>query len=151
MKAVVCIDWVTRQPTIKHVPDDWRECSVTGDMFPPEDFMRDGQDYISRTNSTLSYEMPSSKMNEVRDQTAAIKMSKEYIALMRTFSRECDLVAHSITVADMIAALQKLSPNDRLLVTQDGYYADGDLASIYTPEAFGVPGYYTIGHSSQNY
>ena len=63
-----------------------------------------------------------------------------------------------ITVADMIAALNALPPDARLVVTESGYYSYGEFAEIMLPEVYtpendmspSVP-MYRIGHSHQSY
>ena len=66
-----------------------------------------------------------------------------------------------IPVAEMIAALQSLPADARLVVTQSGYYSYGDLANVCMPEAYTVEWedgplpegtvVYRIGHSHQSY
>lgn len=63
----------------------------------------------------------------------------------------------------MINALSKLPQDARLVVTQKGYYAEGEFAEIMLPEEYIVAtkgnnenierGYvvYRIGHSCQSY
>lgn len=67
----------------------------------------------------------------------------------------------SVTVADMIAALQALPADARLVMTESGYYCYGELASVCLPEAYTMEGndediaagtvVYRIGHSHQSY
>ena len=68
----------------------------------------------------------------------------------------------TITVAEMIAALSVLPPEAKLVMTESGYYADGDIAEIMFPEVYTVKGVedkefvrgetvYRIGHSHQSY
>ena len=70
--------------------------------------------------------------------------------------------SNSISVKDMIEALSKLNPDDLLVVTQEGYYADSGIASINTPVLVSEMDnflnnngtkerFFTIGHSVQNY
>lgn len=69
----------------------------------------------------------------------------------------------SITVAQMIEALSQLPPDAKLVVTQSGYYSDGEFAEIMLPEScvskygdkdLGIKAgdlVYRIGHSHQSY
>lgn len=69
----------------------------------------------------------------------------------------------TITVAQMIQALQALPPEAELVVTESGYYSYGEFAEIMLPEVYTVEGggydecrapgtqVYRIGHSHQSY
>ena len=67
----------------------------------------------------------------------------------------------TITVAQMIQALQALPQDAELVVTESGYYCYGEFAEIMLPEAYIVEGVendedvgrvvYRIGHSHQSY
>jgi len=67
----------------------------------------------------------------------------------------------TITVADMITALQALPQDAELVVTESGYYSYSEFADVMLPEAYTVEGdedrvprgtvVYRIGHSHQNY
>ena len=65
----------------------------------------------------------------------------------------------TITVAQMIKALQALPQDAELVVTESGYYCYGEFADIMLPEIYTpdteeiVPGtvMYRIGHSHQSY
>jgi len=67
----------------------------------------------------------------------------------------------TITVAQMIQALQALSQDAELVVTESGYYSYGEFANIMLPEAYTVEGedediaqgtqVFRIGHSHQSY
>jgi hypothetical protein len=67
----------------------------------------------------------------------------------------------TITVAQMIQALQALPQDAELVVTESGYYCYGEFADIMLPEAYTVEGVdndadvgkvvYRIGHSHQSY
>lgn len=67
----------------------------------------------------------------------------------------------TITVAQMIQALQALPQDAELVVTESGYYCYGELAKIMLPEAYTIEGdedgvepgtqVYRIGHSHQSY
>ena len=67
----------------------------------------------------------------------------------------------TITVAEMIRALQALPPEAELVVTESGYYSYSEFADVMLPEAYTVEGVdndadvgkvvYRIGHSHQSY
>lgn len=73
-------------------------------------------------------------------------------------------MATTITVAQMIKALEALPPEAQLVMTESGYYSGSEFAEIQLPEAYiteareydehGIPKgtvVYTIGHSHQSY
>ncbi len=67
----------------------------------------------------------------------------------------------TITVAEMIRALQALPPEAQLVVTESGYYSYSEFAEAMLPEAYTVTGeeegiprgtqVFRIGHSHQSY
>ena len=67
----------------------------------------------------------------------------------------------TITVAQMIEALNKLPQDAELVVTESGYYCYGEFATIMLPEAYTVESedediakgtqVFRIGHSHQSY
>jgi hypothetical protein len=67
----------------------------------------------------------------------------------------------TITVAQMIQALQALPQDAELVVTESGYYCYGEFATIMLPEVYTVEGededvaqgtqVFRIGHSHQSY
>ena len=60
----------------------------------------------------------------------------------------------SIPVESLILALINIPAGSRIIVTQGGYYAEGNLAVAFLPEKekeINGIGYYTVGHSFQNY
>ncbi len=69
----------------------------------------------------------------------------------------------TITVADMIAALSKLPPDAKLVMTESGYYSKSDFAEVMLPKLYTVQNdewqtdlptgsqVYIIGHSHQSY
>lgn len=67
----------------------------------------------------------------------------------------------TITVAQMIRALEALPQDAELVVTESGYYCYGELATIMLPEVYTIEGdddghapgtqVYRIGHSHQSY
>jgi len=67
----------------------------------------------------------------------------------------------TITVREMIEALNKLPPEAQLVVTESGYYSYREFGDVMLPEAYEVEGededipagtqVYRIGHSHQSY
>ena len=60
----------------------------------------------------------------------------------------------SIPVESLILALINIPAGSRIIVTQRGYYAEGDLATAFLPEKekeINGIGYYSVGHSLQTY
>lgn len=54
----------------------------------------------------------------------------------------------SISVEDLITALQTLNPKCRVCITQRGYYSEGDFADIFKPQRHEEwPNLFVIGHS----
>lgn len=73
-------------------------------------------------------------------------------------------MATTITVAQMIAALQALPPEAALVMTESGYYSGSEFAEIQLPQAYTTRAgeyeehcipkgtvVYSIGHSHQSY
>lgn len=148
MKVVNIIDG---NPLIQEVPDDWIRCLVSGEFRPQDEFVTDGR---WRTNCKRTYELPTVDMHNLSAETKLVKNSEEFKKLQSFLQKEKAFEQNSISVKEMIKHLQSLPEGSRLIMTQEGYYADGKFANIFVPEpkeqVNGVQ-YYTIGHSSQNY
>ena len=137
-----------------NVPEQWIQCSVCGVYHSPAEYRKPDQDYQSRTNCTSCYEMPYEAFKSLARITAETMKTPQYKATQKELKTRIACKKNSISVEDMIASLQLLPPNSRLIVTQEGYYADGEFADIFDPsleKTIGDVGYYSIGHSSQNY
>jgi hypothetical protein len=157
MKIVNIIDG---NPQIAEVPDDYIRCSISGEFRPRSEFC-DENGIQTRTNCTSTYLAKHADNVVLSARTADIMHKMPFKSLASQLSRARSLEAMSVPIADMIATLldlQSKNPNTRLVMTQNGYYADGDLADIYTvPEllakvpACGEVDYYSLGSSSQNY
>lgn len=153
-KRVVTI--VAGIPAIKEVPMDWIRCSVSGEYRPAIEFMTDGVQ--TRTNCTRTKGLSLEDMEKESEQTKKIQNGPGFQHLAKTLSMTNSAFEYSIPVSEMIEQLQKIQqadPTARVLMTQNGYYADGKFADIHYPEKQldGVDGisYYSIGNSSQNY
>ena len=69
----------------------------------------------------------------------------------------------TLTVAEMIAALSKLPPDAKLVMTESGFYSNSEFAEVMLPKLYTVKNdkfdcdlptgtqVYTIGHSHQTY
>ena len=135
---------------LRDIPNDYICCSVCGGYFSPDHFRKAGEDRQSRTNCTSCYNLPWEDMQKLKEETKQLVKSNSY--KNKKIRELLRAESESITVEDMIEKLSKLPAGSRLLVTQEGYYADGKLGDIHDPEPMeDYPGYYSIGHSSQNY
>lgn len=68
--------------------------------------------------------------------------------------RKGRILQKSIPVESLILALINIPAGSRIIVTQGGYYAEGDLATAFLPEKekeINGIGYYSVGHSLQTY
>lgn len=136
------------------VPENWIECSVCGEYHPPESYRKNDEEKQSRTNCVSCYNMPFQEMKDLEEFVAKRKKSELYRISVKQFQTKINYISNSISVEDMIAALQQLPTGARLVVTQEGYYAQGKLGDIFTPQDEGIVGdqqYFSIGHSYQNY
>jgi len=150
MKTVIAIK--TLSP-IK-VPQEWIQCSVCGEYSSPTEYRKPDQENQSRTNCTSCYEMQWNDMKALQQRTADIMKSWQYINVCNELKMGVTYKRSSISVEDMIYMLQKLPANSRLIMTQEGYYANGSLADIHDPvidKTIDDIIYYAIGHSSQTY
>ena len=142
--------------TFEHIqiPKNWIACSVCGEYHSPESYRKLDEIRQSRTNCTKCYNLPYEQFKELKLLTEKKKKSQLYRVYGEQLKTKIEYAENSISVGDMIAALQQLPAGARLVMTQEGYYADGKLAGIFCPESEGMVGdveYYSIGHSSQNY
>jgi len=152
MKTVLHIKDNT--PVIEMVPDNWLQCSISFEYRPPEEFRNEGDQFQTRTNCTRTYKMRMAEMEALITSVREIISGDKYKSLANYFAEKNSYMGASISVQEMIDELLKLNPSDRLLVTQDGYYAEGDLACVFEPElkkTIDSVNFYSIGHSSQNY
>ena len=151
MKEIIDIEKLI----IIEVPKDYIECSICGKYFPKESYCREGESYLSRTNCSSCYHSKMDDMRNLEEEVKKIKNSTKYKSVQTNWIKKKQFYGNSISVGEMIEALQKLSPTDRIFIGQDGYYAEGNFAEIYIPEDFEYADnniyFYKIGHSSQNY
>jgi hypothetical protein len=135
---------------LREVPDDYDRCTVCGEYFPPDQFKNPGEERRSRTNCTSCYNRPWEEMQGLKAQTQLLIERNRF--RNEKIVKQLKAREYSISVEEMIENLSKLPAGSRLLVTQDGYYADGEFGMIYGPEELeDYSGYFSIGHSSQNY
>lgn len=150
MKEVVHL--VNGVPTVSKVPNDWIMCSIFKEYRHPDEFKRDGK--IVRTNCYESYIMPSAEMDDLQLINDSIVGSNEFQTLRQRLINEKFYKENSIPVEEMIEHLKNLPKGCRLVITQEGYYSEGKLANIFSPEYENIVEgieYFSIGHSSQNY
>lgn len=142
--------------TFKHilVPTQWIQCSVCGQYHSPASYRNPGEERQSRTNCEICYNLPYDEFKQAREKYEQTKKSELYRTSAKQLQIKIDYASNSISVEDMISALQQLPAGSRLVITQEGYYAQGKFGDIFYPESEGMVGdqlYYSIGHSSQNY
>jgi hypothetical protein len=143
---------------IQKVPDDWRECSVSGEWRPLEEFGLNDNGNATRTNCTRTYMMNTDDYKATKEAFEKLKSSGDYKAKEALIKKNANLMCNTMRIGDLIASLGKLNPEDFVCITQSGYYAEGDRAEIFTAEVVGKQEYpfgervvYSIGHSSQSY
>lgn len=150
MKTVIDID------TLKEVkvPSDYRECSVCGKFCHPHSFSRYGNHVTTRTNCETCYNMPYDDMVSLSENTKKRLNSMEYKNPLDLLHKKAAYFHNSISVGDMIAELSKWDKDDRVFISQDGYYAQGTLADIFLPEynniSYDGVTFLCIGSSSQH-
>ena len=121
-------------------------------------------------------ELLNAKIEEVYKKVLCQKESLESLeedeeASLESLEEDDDYVSQNktITVAEMIEALNKLPPDAKLVITEYGFYSQSEFADVMLPELYKVGtrdrnmGYitptdmpdgtqvYRIGHSHQNY
>ncbi|QHS09057.1 hypothetical protein [Sinimarinibacterium sp. NLF-5-8] len=150
-KVINIIDGI---PKIDTVPDDYIECSVSGEYRPPAEFQRDGK--MVRTNCLRTFNLPDQFFAAEKKRTAIVKASREYLRLARQLEDQTNQLSASMPVEDLIAALQALPAGSRVCIEQDGYYAHGAFACLYekpqevSGSALNEP-LFSLGQSSQPY
>jgi hypothetical protein len=155
MKTVVNI--VNMVPSIMDVPGEYIRCSVSGEFRRPSEFCNDAgkQD---RTNCIGTYLLPSGEFAKMKESLRLCLLSSKYKSLTKKLEKEQDYARESNLIDDVIAMLQGLKekePNCRIMISQAGYYADGNFAQLYgEPDLDGemMDGtkVFSIGHSNQS-
>lgn len=149
---MLVVNIINGVPSISSVPENYIRCSVSGEFRAVSEFETNG--VRSRTNCERTYKMPTEDMQKLSAQTKKVQDSLEYRKLERELTAQVTFYNGSIAVKDLIAQLQELPDNARIVITQEGYYADGKLAEIHEPDIVRKTEtelYYSIGHSAQNY
>lgn len=144
-------------PQIMEVPDDYIRCSISGELRPKSEFCNDAG-VQTRTNCVRTYFVPTARNAVQSVNTATLMAGPVFKKLQAQLVEEQALLANSQPIGDLIAALRKLqaqNPAARILMSQEGYYAEGRFADLYPePQHYaksqGVC-FYSLGHSSQNY
>jgi hypothetical protein len=137
---------------ICQVPDDYIQCSVSGTWVPKSE-MCDSDGNMIRTNSLWTYNIPIG-MNLIRAATIDHRMTQHYRALLVKFESTRQAQENSVPIQELIDGLlelQRVKPNARVCVTQEGYYAEGRYGWVNTDPEHVYEEVYSIGHSSQNY
>ena len=147
---------INKIPVIQEVPNNYILCSISGEYRPKEEYTSNGTEQ-TRTNCTSTYLMSTEESKVLKLETEKIKLSNSYQNLRRELHNEQLLFNNSVSIDFLIEELQKIREVDKtaqIVITQDGHYADGICANIYSPQKLGTFNdctYYHIGHSSQNY
>lgn len=132
------------------VPDTYKECSVCGKFHPMESFSNDGSAKITRTNCKSCYVLSSQEWENLKTIKKNAKLSQE----AENYFKLTSFQSNAMKVEDLISELSKLPKDSLVLITQDGYYACGNYAEIFSPkkvDQVGEVSIYSIGNSSQNY
>jgi len=155
MKTVIHV--VNEKITQEEVPDDYILCSISGEYRPKDEFCTDEK--MTRTNCYRTYIAKSEDNTALRAKVKVIQDSNEYRVKCNELRLKGELNFNSEYASEMIETLQCLikehGENVRVLMTQEGYYADGKYADLIPPEKVGVDiegnAVFSIGHSTQNY
>lgn len=139
------------------------ECSVCG-LWKPDtgiEFRNAGQTERSRTNCRSCYEskdmrkIESDRKEKIRSLALLhVSRSAAHDQAFREADRRNNLIRNSITVEVLIEQLRQLPAGSRVFAGQEGYYADGPLATLndvpeFTESIDGV-NFYEISYSCQN-
>lgn len=116
------------------------------------EYQQDG--VLKRSNCRTSYEMPLDDFRKAQESTIGLMTSIEFKTLQNQINEEKEIFDNSISVKDMIEYLSRMSPEARLVITEEGNYSQSaiSLASIFYPEEHKIIDnitYFRIGHSSQ--
>lgn len=126
---------------VELLPTTWERCSVSGEMRPPEEFMRDG--VRVRTNCTRTYQMPFVEMQSLGDATTLMYRSPEWRAATSLANQrnsddhaKIELEKTGVPVDVLIQRLQEL-PKDAKIVMVHRYEYDGiNHQDILAPDVF---------------
>ena len=139
---------------VVEVPEDYIQCSICGSWEPPESYTEREDGKQTRTNCKSCYISPSDLWGELKKKRQEAERSEKYLSNKRFEQERIAYFSNSISVQEMVQALQKLPENARLYVGQEGHYANGKFADIFLPELQKTVDdtlYYQIGYSDQNY
>lgn len=136
------------------VPKNYICCSVCGSWEHPRMFTKREDGVQDRTNCKTCYEAPQESWKEIQENKQDTINSLKYQFNLQKLSESKSYTDNSISVEEMIKALQDLPKGSRLYVGQEGYYAEGKFASIFLPvetKVIDEVHYFEVGYSSQNY
>ena len=109
-----------RMPLIEEVPNDWRQCTVTGEYRPFEEFCDSDGKYV-RTNALEAYHMPFDEMKKVKFEVHyLINYSSEYKNLYAELRKEKlreEFVKNSLTIKQLILKLQEYDQDKLVTIT----------------------------------
>ena len=122
-------------------------CTVCGIWKSESIFAPNG---VTRTNCEACYNLSHDLYVKTDAETQMIANSPETQKLKAHLKNQAEIEFAAIPVEDMIKALKKLPKGSQLVISQQGYYAEGRFADIFLPKKFSE-GVYEIGLSCQNY
>ena len=141
---------------IQEVPNNWRQCSVSGEWRPLEDFGLTKHGYPSRNICDRVFNMNRDSYYRLYESFEKLKKSNDYKEKELLVEGDKNLTHNTMKVSELIELLNKLNPDDLVCMTQSGDYAEGERAEIFAPKLifkkmdfFGKTTIYSIGHSSQ--
>jgi hypothetical protein len=150
MKQVIDITTLS----VIQVPVEYIECSVCGEFHSPESYRKLDESTQSRTNCEKCYSMPLEEFYTLSASTKVMQKSQQYRAIVEKLTFDRNLLGGSVSVEEMIDALNKLPKGSRVLVTQSGYYCEDPIANCFLPTHYktvGETNIYKIGSSDQAY
>ena len=110
-----------RVALIEEVPNNWRQCSVTGEFRPHEEFCN-SEGKLSRTNCTFSYLLPSKEWDAIEKEVDTIKKSQEYKILVKKIQDDTDrqeFIKNTLTIREFILKLQEYDQDKLVTISCD--------------------------------
>lgn len=147
------------------VPKSFIKCSICGIYKRRGMYAKDGLDESpqDRTNCDVCYHVDHKEWDKIK---AAVKEAEDNPPEEAKLEMvQIKINENSVAVEDLIESLQGLPNGSRIVIEQDGYYAEGKFAQIYMPQKVKPEDVtekakdvncesielYSIGRSYQNY
>ena len=148
--------------TLRECGEDVQKCSICcryktkvdgpkNTNVAPDEFGLIQYRYMTNCNECYMTGIEETKV--IREDAKRVENSEQHKKLVTWLEERDNVLGSSVAVEDMISALQQLPKGSRLVTTQKGYYAHGNLGSIFLPEKHEcvVDSVYSIGHSEQDF